>query len=176
MKQCCDRFVKDQHFQEVEFKYNNKKEKYIVCIGMLVTATQNIKDQEIFNTMEFNIENMTDYDCCVKNEWFTEQEFAENFIPSFCLTVYKYQGADINEPYNIHDVEKIRIKKCCIQHSVEHADSNTFILIKKKKKPNNKYKDRKQPIIELVNSRFNSLHKNGKKCMKSVLKILISYM
>ena len=102
---------------------------------MLVTATQNIKDQEIFNTMEFNIENMTDYDCCVKNEWFTEQEFAENFIPSFCLTVYKYQGADINEPYNIHDVEKIRIKKCCIQHSVEHADSNTFILIKKKKNP-----------------------------------------
>lgn len=95
---------------------------------MPVTATQNIKDQEIFNTVEFSIENMAEYDYCVKNEWFIEQEFPENFIPSFCLTVYKYQGADINEPYNIHDVEKMD-KKCCIQHSVEDADSNTFILI-----------------------------------------------
>lgn len=34
-------------------------------------------------------------------------EFAEHFILSFSVTVYKYKGADINENYNIYDVKRI---------------------------------------------------------------------
>ena len=38
-------------------------------------------------------------------------EFAEYFIRSFCETVYKYQGADIDENYNIYDVHRMHKKK-----------------------------------------------------------------
>ena len=38
-------------------------------------------------------------------------ELAEYFIRSFCETVYKYQGADIDENYNIYDVHRMHKKK-----------------------------------------------------------------
>ena len=74
---------------------------------MPVLATQNLKDRDIFNTMEFVVEDMNDRSFKVNNEWFEIGEFSESFIPSFCVTVYKYQGADINEPYNVYDVNRM---------------------------------------------------------------------
>ena len=47
----------------------------------------------------------------VNNQMFNKAEFSVSFIPSFCVTVYKYQGADINEDYNIHDVNKMDKKQ-----------------------------------------------------------------
>ena len=77
---------------------------------MPVLDTQNIKD-EIFNTMEFVIEDISNNQFKINNEWFYQKEFSENFIPSFCVTVYKYQGADINEPYNRYDVNRMDKKQ-----------------------------------------------------------------
>ena len=37
--------------------------------------------------------------------------FAQSFIPAFCCTVYKYQGADISEPYNIYNVNRMDKKQ-----------------------------------------------------------------
>ena len=78
---------------------------------MPALATQNLKDRRIFNTMEFIIEGIKDNQFKTNNEWFDKKEVSENFIPSFCITVYKYQGADINEPYNIHDVNRMDKKQ-----------------------------------------------------------------
>ena len=112
---------------------------------MQVLATQNIKDKNIFNTMEFAIEEINDNQFRVTtnglNKRFSEppsfffffsypsnieiifdfSDFSdwggENsppiskswiracFIPSFCATVYKYQGGDIDEHYNVYDVD-----------------------------------------------------------------------
>ena len=78
---------------------------------MPVLATINIKDKNIFNTMEFKIEDIKENKFKINNEWFDKNVFAVSFIPSFCVTVYKYQGADINEPYNIYDVNKMDKKQ-----------------------------------------------------------------
>ena len=110
-KECCDRFVFDKEYKSVDFKYNGKTEKYKVCIGMPLIATQNIKIKEIFNTMEFTIGNITDDGFEIHNELFSDSEFGETFIPSFCLTVYKYQGGTINEHYNIYDVNRMDKKQ-----------------------------------------------------------------
>ena len=109
--QCCDQFTKDKTYETVEFKYDNKKEVYRVCQNMPILATTNIKDKSIFNTMEFVVEDVKGNKFKVNNEWFDKKEFSESFIPSFCVTVYKYQGADINEPYNIHDVNRMNKKQ-----------------------------------------------------------------
>ena len=54
--ECCNRFTKNEEYKTVDFSYNNKKESYKVCKGMPVIATQNLKDKNIFNTMEFTID------------------------------------------------------------------------------------------------------------------------
>ena len=38
-------------------------------------------------------------------------KFAEHFILSFSVTVYKYKDADINDNYNINDVNDISYQK-----------------------------------------------------------------
>lgn len=83
----------------------------------------------------------------------------ENFIPSFCLTVYKYQGDSINENYNIHDINKM--DKSMLYTALSRTSKFDFIHLTFKDL-NKEYKNRKQPIIELINSKFNSLYKNGK--------------
>ena len=52
-------------------------------------ATQNIKDKEIYNTIEFVIEDIKKNLFKINNEWFDLKKFSENFIPSYCVTVYK---------------------------------------------------------------------------------------
>lgn len=75
------------------------------------------------------------------------------------MTVYSFQGADINENYNIYDVERMDIKM--LYTALSRTCKFEFIHLNFKSL-NRKYKNRHSPIIELVNSKFNSLYKNGK--------------
>ena len=168
--QCCDEFTKGKKYETVGFKYNNKVETYKVCTGMPVLATTNIKDKDIYNTMEFTIEDIQNNNCesnrrqdnkkiMINEEWFDIKEFSESFIPSFCVTVYKYQGADINEPYNIYDVNRMDKKQ--LYTALNRTTKLEYIHLNNKE-INNKYFNRWQPMLESTNSKFNSLYKNGK--------------
>ena len=112
-QECCERFIKENNrsYTTVNFKYNGGKESYPVCKGMPILATQNINDKQVFNTMEFVIEEIFGNEFKVNNETYELDVFSESFIPSFCVTVYKYQGCDINEHYNIHDVNRMDKKQ-----------------------------------------------------------------
>ena len=61
---CCENFIKENKLKyiTIDFKYNSKTEKYNVCKNMPVIASINIKSQNVFNTMEFIIEDIIDYD------------------------------------------------------------------------------------------------------------------
>ena len=157
--ECCDRFVKGKRYETIDFKYNGKKETYKVCMNMPLLATQNLKDKDIYNTMEFVVEDTNDRSFKVNNEWFEIGEFSESFIPSFCVTVYKYQGASIDEPYNVYDVNRMDKKQLYTASS--RTTKFDYIRINNKE-ISNKYFNRRQPVLELVNSKFNSLYKNGK--------------
>ena len=69
----------------------------------------------------------------------------ESFIPSFCVTVYKYQGADINEPYNIYDVNKMDKKQ--LYTALSRTTKLEYIHLNNKE-VNNKYVNRRQPLLE----------------------------
>ena len=157
--ECCQKFTRDKKHVIVEFKYNNKRESYQVCKGMPILATQNMKDKQIFNTMEFIIEDISNNQFKINNEWFEQNEFSESFIPSFCVTVYKYQGCDINEHYNIYDVNRMDKKQ--LYTAMSRTTKLQYIHINNKEL-NNKYFNRKSPILELTNAKFNSLYSNGK--------------
>lgn len=126
---------------------------------MPIIATQNIKDLEIFNTMELVIQDIDENGFQIKNEWFDENKFAENFIPSFCVTVYKYQGADTDEQYNIHDVSRIDKKQ--LYTAMSRTTKFDYIHINQRE-INKKYENRHQPGLELTNSKFNSSYIKGK--------------
>ena len=78
-------------FVTVENVYDGKKEQYNVCEGMPVLATRNIKDNNVFNTMQFVIEQINNNSFLVNNEWYDKEEFQISYIniPAFCVTVYK---------------------------------------------------------------------------------------
>ncbi|XP_068677184.1 uncharacterized protein [Montipora foliosa] len=164
-KRCCDKFVEDKEYEEVVFKYNDKHEEYKVCVGMPVMATENLKDHEIFNTMEFTIESISEDSVEIDGQDFDYKTFSHSFIPSFCVTVHKYQGADINEPYNVFDVEKM--DKKLLYTALSRTTKYNYIHLDNKKL-NTQYKIRKMPPLELTNAKFNSLYSEGK-----IYKILI---
>ena len=78
---------------------------------MLVIVTSNIKDKNIVNTIEFVIEDI--YKDCIKvdSKVFEIWEFTKSFIPSFYVTVYKHQGSEIEDHYNILDCNSMDKKQ-----------------------------------------------------------------
>lgn len=50
---CCKKFIEGKQFVEVNFLYNNNREKYPVCEEMPNMCTQNMKGRDFYNTMEF---------------------------------------------------------------------------------------------------------------------------
>lgn len=64
---CCDQFVLGKQYVTVDFKYI-EKETYKVCTNMPVIAITNIKDKQIFNSMEFVIQEIKNNNFKVNNE------------------------------------------------------------------------------------------------------------
>lgn len=154
---CCDQFVLGKQYVTVDFKYI-EKETYKVCTNMPVIAITNIKDKQIFNSMEFVIQEIKNNNFKVNNEWYDKKQFSETFIPGFCVTVYKYQGAEINEPYNIYDVDRMDKKE--LYTALSRTTKLEYIHLNYKKLKN-QYFNRKLPTIELISNVHNS-YNNGK--------------
>lgn len=78
---------------------------------MPMLVTQNIRNKNMFNMEQFEIDKIENEDgnleFTVDGKTFSHSEFRESFIPAFCVTVYKYQGGTIDEHYNIYDLEKM---------------------------------------------------------------------
>lgn len=83
----------------------------------------------------------------------------KTFIIGFCNTVYKFQGCDIEEHYNIFDVEKI--DKKMLYTALSRTTKFQYIHLDNKML-NKYYFIRKQPKREIVNSYFNSDYLNGR--------------
>ena len=114
---CCKEFVNDKNHYEV--KYNGKMERYKVAVDMPVIVTQNLKRDCMFNMMEFAIDEINEHgtNFKVNDTWFELIDFRKSFIPPppICCTAYIYQGADIDEHYNILDVirmDKKQLYRC----------------------------------------------------------------
>ena len=58
-KNCCEKFVQERDSHEVNFMYDSNIEKYEVCVSMPIIATTNMKKYEMFNVVEFEIENIS---------------------------------------------------------------------------------------------------------------------
>ena len=127
---------------------------------MPLIATINNKDRKIYNTMEFVLEEMDNAGTTfmINGEIYDLSEFSHSFIPAFCVTVYKYQGADINENYNIYDVRLMDKKQ--LYTALSRTTKFEYIHLNFKEL-NKEYKFRRQPCVEQVNAK-NNQYINGK--------------
>ena len=148
---CCNRFVENKDSYDINFKYKSRIEKYKVCEGMPVIATQNMKKHDTFNMMEFKTE--------INNETFNLNEFRENFLPNFCNTVYKNQGGKIDEHYNIWDTHRMDVKE--MYTSLSRTTKLEYIHLDRKKLCS-RYREREQDNMIILNSYFNADYQNGK--------------
>ena len=57
---------------------------------MPVLATTNLKSEEIYIMMEFNVDHIDDVSVIIMGTLLPISKFAQSFIPAFCCTVYKY--------------------------------------------------------------------------------------
>ena len=79
-KECCDRFTEGKQSYEVEFIYDGKKEVYPVCARMPVLVTTNLKSDEIYNMMEFEVETIDKQTVMIADTVFPIDKFAQSFI------------------------------------------------------------------------------------------------
>ena len=128
---------------------------------MPMLVTQNLKNENLFNMMEFKIEHITEDGnmFTIGGHTFEYSKFSQCFIPAFCCTVYKYQGAEIDEHYNIYNVNRMDKKQLYTALSrttkLEYIHLDTKFLCKR-------YMPRPQPNMEILNSYFNGDYNNGK--------------
>ena len=162
-QECCNRFTENLEYYEIDFKYQGHREKYKVAARMLMIVTQNMRNKDMFNMEQYNIDNIGESEdgnlvFTLNDAIFRHSQFRESFIPAFCVTVYKYQGGTIRTPYNIYDVEKMDKKQLYTALSrtteLNHVHLDT-------KKLNSKYKIRMPPLCVTVNSYFNDDYHNG---------------
>ena len=162
-QECCNRFTENLEYYEIDFKYQGHREKYKVAAGMPMIVTQNIRNKDMFNMEQYNIDNIGESEdgnlvFTLNGTVFSHSEFRESFPPAFCVTVYKYQGGTISTPYNIYDVKKMDKKQLYTALSrtteLNHIHLGTTKL-------NPKYEIRMPPHYVTVNSYFNDDYHNG---------------
>ena len=155
-------FTKGKASEGVMFFYNGGKEHYMVCQGMPFLATKNLKDDGVFNMMEFKLEDVRrkgGLEFQIAGKWFGLDVFANSFIPAFCSTVYKFQGADIDEPYNIHDVGLMDKKQ--LYTALSRTTKLRFIHLDNKEL-SRRYHVRKQSDEEIAKSPVDPKYNRGK--------------
>ena len=89
-QECCNRFTENKEYYEIDFKYQGHREKYRVSNGMPMLVTQNIRNKNMFNMEQYNIDNIEEngdgnLNFILYGTIFSHSEFRESFIPSFVL-------------------------------------------------------------------------------------------
>ena len=129
--------------------------------GLKVMCTDNLYKKEMYNGELYTVDKFQGSTVFVNGQEFNLDEFSKKFIVAYCITSHKYQGDEINEPYNIFDVDKMTanelyvaisrttrfefvhldaslLKKKYFFHDFEKEENTTYNCTKNKKYGNGK--------------------------------------
>ena len=90
-----------------EMYFMKDKCKYKVNVGTPVIALENLKKEKIYNNEIFDVVKVGDKIALSNGMSLDKKAFCKYFSMAYCVTVYKYQGGEIDEEYKIHDVEEM---------------------------------------------------------------------
>ena len=160
-QECCNRYTENLDYMKIEFKYKGPKERYRIAVNMPMLVTKNMRNKEMYNMQQYKIDKIQENDegnleFILNGQTFSHSEFRESFISAFCVTVYKYHGSTITEPYNIYDAEKMDKKQ--LYTALSRTTKLDHIHLTKL---NDKYENNKPYQSVRVNSYFNDDYHNG---------------
>ena len=104
-KDCAIKFIKEYGLPFYEIKDLQ------ISKNMPVILNKNLKDLRMYNSQIFTIQDINDENVWINDCKFGYKEFKDYFDLAFCITVYKYQGDTIYEPYYIYDACKMDKKE-----------------------------------------------------------------
>jgi len=112
--QCMNQYLKQNHktknielLHKVTINNKLKEIKFKYAKNMDVMCIDNLKNIKLYNGSICKITDINENEnkIVINNEYeFDYQNFFNSFEPSFCQTIYKYQGATIIKPYTIHEL------------------------------------------------------------------------
>ena len=102
-KKCSERYLRESGNQSFKIKFKNSTVHCDICKGMPVVCEVNLKKRNMYNAQVFSVAEIGCNSVLINGQTFTHAEFANYFTLAFCMTVYKYQGGTINEPYCIYN-------------------------------------------------------------------------
>lgn len=130
------KFVASKKKKPLEFKaldYDGNSQDVKLLSGMPFIARKNNRQLEIVNNQTFTIQQIR-----YKDEIITIQDvdqivdipfkdFQHMFYPAFCITIHKSQGSTFNQPYTIHEWDKLdnRLKYVALSRS---TDINNILI------------------------------------------------
>ena len=92
--------------ESIWFKPDNMK--YKVKIGTPVIALNNLKEINIYNNQMFEVVKIDEKNVVLTGDIIIPMKvFKNDFTVAYCVTVYKYQGGEIDQDYNIYDVDEM---------------------------------------------------------------------
>jgi hypothetical protein len=90
---------------EVTFKYQDNEEKYLIDDGTPVFGTNNNPKLNVVNNCMYYVDSISKDNVIIDEKTISLKDFSNNYIPAYCGTTYKYQGATLSENYNIFDAK-----------------------------------------------------------------------
>ena len=83
-----------------------------VCADTLVICINNMKVRGMFNSQQFTVKSINKNGITKENDQkFSIHDFRKKFYLAFNIRVYKYQGAEIDQHYNIFATEAMNKKQ-----------------------------------------------------------------
>lgn len=135
-RECVERWKKEHNdiVREFEFTYQGKKESYEISEGMPIIATSNsLLFLEIANNEMFTIKDIKTTKVIVsdgaKDYDIPMNLFKRSFILAFCVTCHKYQGGEINCPYNIYDTKSYGFSKNLLYTALSRSTKLEYIHV-----------------------------------------------
>ena len=152
-----------------------------IYVGMKLSCKINDKNLDLYNGLVLEIKRIEDNKIIFDmndNELECELVYvSNNFIPTYSMTVYKYQGFTINENYNIHEIEMMTKRELYTAMSrgtkyeyvnfdytnkiFENENLDSIIKIKYQEPKENKIDENFETskIIKKYNDNTNNIHK-----------------
>lgn len=112
---CVEKYINTKKLDFIKIEkldYDIRSQSYRLSIGMPLIARKNIKKLKLTNNATYNVTDITNKEITVID---TKMEsikipievFNQCFYLAFCITIHKSQGETYDEPYSIHEWDRL---------------------------------------------------------------------
>jgi len=110
--------------------YDDRSQAVILNKGVPIISKVNNEEMGIYNNQRFTIKKIDDFNITIVDDFKNElkdkikiSDFQKFFLVAYATTIHCAQGMSINEPYTIHEWDRLdqRLKYVSVSRSRDHS-------------------------------------------------------